>query len=237
MIQHTAHHFSFEQIQLLNRGPTYVVPAQMRLFNTQQVLDSILIEQFVPLRKQLLSIFTRFSLDLARQQTFRRSLEQQFLQSFSSTVPNHIEQRAKYEQKLLQSIQSKLTYDDLILRRTADDFNTFYLDNYNNFNRLCQNQLESSTYFELVTSLDVNNPNAEQQYLTELIVSMDTFLQGLQKKKELHMEYLTKLQLAKKTNLQLPYLYFLPVTHQVVYSHLSSRFPTNSFHFYFRMVM
>jgi len=237
MIQHTAHHFSFEQIQLLNRGPTYVVPAQMRLFNTQQVLDSILIEQFVPLRKQLLSIFTRFSLDLARQQTFRRSLEQQFLQSFSSTVPNHIEQRAKYEQKLLQSIQSKLTYDDLILRRTADDFNTFYLDNYNNFNRLCQNQLESSTYFELVTSLDVNNPNAEQQYLTELIVSMDTFLQGLQKKKELHMEYLTKLQLAKKTNLQLPYLYFLPVTHQVVYSHLSSIFPTNSFHFYFRMVM
>jgi len=237
MIQHTAHHFSFEQIQLLNRGPTYVVPAQMRLFNTQQVLDSILIEQFVPLRKQLLSIFTRFSLDLARQQTFRRSLEQQFLQSFSSTVPNHIEQRAKYEQKLLQSIQSKLTYDDLILRRTADDFNTFYLDNYNNFNRLCQNQLESSTYFELVTSLDVNNPNAEQQYLTELIVSMDTFLQGLQKKKELHMEYLIKLQLAKKTNLQLPYLYFLPVTHQVVYSHLSSIFPTNSFHFYFRMVM
>lgn len=233
MIQHTAHHFSFEQIQLLNRGPTYVVPAQMRLFNTQQVLDSILIEQFVPLRKQLLSIFTRFSLDLARQQTFRRSLEQQFLQSFSSTVPNHIEQRAKYEQKLLQSIQSKLTYDDLILRRTADDFNTFYLDNYNNFNRLCQNQLESSTYFELVTSLDVNNPNAEQQYLTELIVSMDTFLQGLQKKKELHMEYLTKLQLAKKTNLQLPYLYFLPVTHQVVYSHLSSIFQTNSFHFYF----
>ena len=237
MIQHTAHHFSFEQIQLLNRGPTYVVPAQMRLFNTQQVLDSILIEQFVPLRKQLLSIFTRFSLDLARQQTFRRSLEQQFLQSFSSTVPNHIEQRAKYEQKLLQSIQSKLTYDDLILRRTADDFNTFYLDNYNNFNRLCQNQLESSTYFELVTSLDVNNPNAEQQYLTELIVSMDTFLQGLQQKKELHMEYLIKLQLAKKTNLQLPYLYFLPVTHQVVYSHLSSIFPTNSFHFYFRMVM
>ena len=237
MIQHTAHHFSFEQIQLLNRGPTYVVPAQMRLFNTQQVLDSILIEQFVPLRKQLLSIFTRFSLDLARQQTFRRSLEQQFLQSFSSPVPNHIQQRAKYEQKLLQSIQSKLTYDDLILRRTADDFNTFYLDNYNNFNRLCQNQLESSTYFELVTSLDVNNPNAEQQYLTELIVSMDTFLQGLQKKKELHMEYLTKLQLAKKTNLQLPYLYFLPVTHQVVYSHLSSIFPTNSFHFYFRMVM
>ena len=237
MIQHTAHHFSFEQIQLLNRGPTYVVPAQMRLFNTQQVLDSILIEQFVPLRKQLLSIFTRFSLDLARQQTFRRSLEQQFLQSFSSTVPNHIEQRAKYEQKLLQSIQSKLTYDDLILRRTADDFNTFYLDNYNNFNRLCQNQLESSTYFELVTSLDVNNPNAEQQYLTELIVSMDTFLQGLQQKKELHMEYFIKLQLAKKTNLQLPYLYFLPVTHQVVYSHLSSIFPTNSFHFYFRMVM
>ena len=237
MIQHTAHHFSFEQIQLLNRGPTYVVPAQMRLFNTQQVLDSILIEQFVPLRKQLLSIFTRFSLDLARQQTFRRSLEQQFLQSFSSTVPNHIQQRAKYEQKLLQSIQSKLTYDDLILRRTADDFNTFYLDNYNNFNRLCQNQLESSTYFELVTSLDVNNPNAEQQYLTELIVSMDTFLQGLQQKKELHMEYFIKLQLAKKTNLQLPYLYFLPVTHQVVYSHLSSIFPTNSFHFYFRMVM
>ena len=236
MIQHTAHHFSFEQIQLLNRGPTYVVPAQMRLFNTQQVLDSILIEQFVPLRKQLLSIFTRFSLDLARQQTFRRSLEQQFLQSFSSPVPKHIQQRAKYEQKLLQSIQSKLTYDDLILRRTADDFNTFYLDNYNNFNRLCQNQMESSTYFELVTSLDVDNPNAEQQYLTELIVSMDTFLQGLQQKKELHMEYFIKLQLAKKTNLQLPYLYFLPVTHQVVYSHLSSS-SIHPSHFYFRMVM
>ena len=96
--------------------------------------------------------------------------------------------------------------------------------------------MESSTYFELVTSLDVNNPNAEQQYLTELIVSMDTFLQGLQKKKELHMEYLTKLQLAKKTNLQLPYLYFLPVTHQVVYSHLPSS-SIHPSHFYFRMIM
>ena len=95
--------------------------------------------------------------------------------------------------------------------------------------------MESSTYFELVTSLDVNNPNAEQQYLTELIVFMDTFLQGLQQKKELHMEYFIKLQLAKKTNLQLPYLYFLPITHQVVFSFVI--YISNSFHFYFRMVM
>lgn len=216
MIQQTTHHFSNEEIQFLNRGPTYIVPGQMHLFSTERTLETTLQQQFLPVRKHLSFVFSRFSLDLARQQTFRRTIEQQFLDSFSLPIPINIQERAKHEHALLQSIQTKLEQDHLILRRTGDNFNTFYLDSANHFHRIAQNHMETSTCFEMIGTLDRNLPNAEQQYLSKLIQSMDHVLQELHKWKHLHSEYFAKLQLVNKKNLTLPYLYFLPMSEQVL---------------------
>ena len=216
MIQHAAHHFTLEELQFLNRGPTYVIPGQMHLFSIYQTLETTLTQQLLPLRKQLLHVFTNCSLELARQQIFRRTIEQQFFESFSSSsssIPIDIRQRAFHEQALLQSIQTKLQQDHLILRRTADNFNTFYLDYTDHFNLLIENYLQTNTCFEMIGTLDPNLVNAEEQYRTRLIEVMDNILEKLHRKKEIHSIYYEKLQLAKKKNLSLPYLYFLPTVH------------------------
>lgn len=213
MIQYTAHHFSFEQIQLLNRGPTYVIPGQMHLFHTNQTLNDILSKQILPLRKQLLQIFSKYTLDLARQQTFRRAIELQFGKSFSSPIPVNIQQRAAYEKELLQSIQVQLKENNLLLRRTADEYNTFCLFNRTYFDRMAQEEISSSTCFELIGPID-----SEQEQLKRIVQSMDTVLHQFRQRKLLPAEYFTKLELAKKTNLTLPYLYFLPSIQQVRFS-------------------
>lgn len=236
MIQHTPHHFSFEQIQFLNRGPTYVIPGQMHNFHINQTLNEAVTQQHLPLRKQLIQVFTKFSLDLARQQIFRRTIEQQFIKSFSTAAPIHIQQRALYEQKLIRSIKLQLKQNHLILRRTADDYNTFYLCHHDNFNRMTQDYMETSTCFEMIGSIDSNVLNSEQQYLSRIIQLMDTILQGFVQRKLLPMDYFTKLQLSKKTNLTLPYLYFLPITHQVLFF-LHIKYISIFFSPCFRMVM
>lgn len=217
MIQQTTHHFSNEEIQFLNRGPTYIVPGQMHLFYTYQTLETTLTQQLlVPLRKQLLQVFTRLSLDLARQQTFRRAIEQQFINSFSISIPNNIKQYAMHQLTLLQSIQTKLKEDKLILRRTADNYNIFYLDRADHFHQLSQSYIDTNPCFELIGTFDQNIPNAEEKFLQNNIQSIHEILDIYHRKKLIHSIYFEKLVLINKPNLKLPYLYFLPISEQVL---------------------
>jgi hypothetical protein len=197
-------------------------------------LKEILTQQVLPLRKQLMQIFTKFSVNLARQQVFRDFIEGYFSKSFSQPIPIKIQQRALHEKQLLRSIQLQLKQDHLILRRTADNYNTFYLSHHDDFNRLAQDQMETMNCYEMMGSIDSTvASNSEQEHLTRIIQSMDAILQQLVKRNLLRTEYFTKLELAKKTNLNLPYLYFLPITHQVVVVIFHNRM----IFFYSRMVM
>lgn len=205
MIQNTCHSFSVEQLQLLNRGPTYVLPGQMHLFfSDDRPLNTIITNEFIPLRKQFLRVFAQCSLDLPRQQTFRQAVEQQFLKSFTLPIPMEIQQHARQEQQLIRSIQSDLTENQLILRRTADDFNTFFLDSQQQFNRLAQLYMAESGCFKLMESMNIQT----------IVESMDRFFQPLVRRRLIPAVHHEKFDLTKKTNLTLPYLYFLPIVQE-----------------------
>jgi hypothetical protein len=214
MVQDANHHLSSEHLKFLNRGPTYVLPCQMHLLSTSNLsLDQILAKQIIPLRRQLTKLFTKYPIDLSRRHVFQRDMEQQFVKSFSIPIPSVLEQRVFYEKQMIQSIQYQLKKDQLILRRTADENNTYYLGYVNDFNNMANDYIENRNCFEIIGV--INEFNSEQQQLTEIIKSIDLDLDQLERKKLIPMEYLTKLQLRKKTNINLPYLYFLPETHQV----------------------
>ena len=100
-----------------------------------------------PLQRQLTRIFGKYPVDLSRRMHFEREIQQQFHQSFSKPLPTSIEQRSNDEKQLIQSIQHDLNQKDLILRRTADDNNVFYLGQRHDFNDEVKKYLQNSTTY------------------------------------------------------------------------------------------
>jgi len=190
----------------------------MHLFSNDRTLREILTQQLLPLQNQLLQVFTKYSLNPSRHEAFRCIIQHDFNKCCSQPIPIAIQQRALHEKQLLQSIQLQLKQDHLILRRTADNCNVFYLSHRDDFNRLAQDHMETSASYEMIGSIDSSTDlNSEQQHLTRILQSMDAILQQLVQRNLLSTEYFKKLELAKNTtHLHLPYLYFLPATHQVV---------------------
>jgi len=177
-------------------------------------LDQILTKQIMPLRRQLTKLFTKYPVDLTRRCTFEKKIEEQFIESFSQPpIPVAIEQRAFHEKQLLRSIQIQLKSDQLILRRTADNNNTYYLGCRQEFEKMTQDHLDNSHYCEIIGT--INELHSEKQYLIEIIQSIDSKIEQLVQKKLIPMDHLKKLQIGKRTNIKLPHLYFLPKTQQV----------------------
>jgi len=181
--------------------------------DTTSSLDEILSKQMAPLQRQLKKVFTLYKPNLSGQMNFEKEIEQLFKQSFSIPIPPLIEKRVRYEQQLIQSIHHQLRKDHLILRRTADNHNTYYLGNLEEFNHKTNEYMQNATYFETIGIIDENN--SEEQKLNAIIKSIDSSLQELQRKKRIPQEYLIKILVSKRTNIKLPYLYFLPETHVV----------------------
>ena len=130
---HTNHTFSRKQIQLLNRGPTYVPPCQMHLSSSCQSVDNRIRKQLAPLKHQLACLFTKYRTNTNVIMNMQAKIHDKFKALFSSPLPPYVHQRALDEKKLVQSIRHSLKQNNLILRRTADNMNTFYLDNLTRF--------------------------------------------------------------------------------------------------------
>ena len=220
MIQNAVHHFSLEQVKFLNRGPTYVPPCQVHLFSSAPTLRDTLLEQFVPLRKQITQVFAKYSIRIMEQQTFQPIFQDHYVKHLSQpAIPVALQRRAHYEKQLVQSIQLQLKRDHLILRRTADDYNAYYLADVNDFNRMAQDYIDNSQCYELIGTIEPESNNSEQQHITRIVQSMDTFLKQLVQRNLLPMDSFNKLQLGQRTNFHLPYLYFLPIIQQVISIH------------------
>lgn len=217
MLQNAVHDFSLEQVKFLNRGPTYVPPCQVHLFSSAPTLKDTLIEQFVPLRKQLNQMYAKYSVGIIHQQIFQPMFQDQFVKSCSQPpIPAALQRRAHYEKQLVHSIQLQLKRDHLILRRTADDYNAYYLAEVNDFNRMAQDYIDNSQCYELIGAIEPETNNSEQQHITRIVQSMDTFFKQLVQRNLLPMDSFNKLQLGQRSNFHLPYLYFLPSAHQVI---------------------
>ena len=175
-------------------------------------MDEILTQQITPLQQQLTKLFTKYPVNVAYKWHFENQINEQFMKSFTAPVPTAIEKRAVYEKQLITSIHHQLERDHLILRRTANDYNTFYLGNRQEFNAMAQNYIENTGNFECIGAID--DVNTEEKHLNDIIQSIHLALEELAQKKVITVDYLRKLQIHKKSTIKLPYLYFLP---QVAY--------------------
>jgi hypothetical protein len=170
----------------------------------------------VPLRQQLTELFTKYPVDLSRRMKFEQEIIQSFKKSSSLSIPFTIEQRAIYEQQLLRSIYFQLKKDHLILRRTADNQNTYYLGNQDEFNHKTNEYMEDALCYEMIGIINENK--SEEQYLNEIIHTINSTLEELQRKKLIDKDHLSKISaigIGKRTNINLPHLYFLPDTSSV----------------------
>jgi hypothetical protein len=216
LFENTIHHFTFEQLAFLNRGPTYVPPCQVHLSSSSLNQDQILTRQIAPLRRQLTKVFTRYPVNLSHRMKFENEITQLFQeQFFSISIPMSLQERSIYEKELMQSIRIQLKSDQLILRRTADNNNTYYLGPLNEFNFQTQKYMEQHADCYEIIGLINNESNTEEKQLQAIIQSIDLALVRLEQRKFITKDHLSKLSLQnKKQHLKLPYLYFLPEIHE-----------------------
>ena len=217
MYQSTLNRLSPEQLAFLNRGPSYVPPCQMHSLSIS--IDQLLRQQMAPLHRQLASLFTKYPVDLSRQVQFQNELEQCISQSFGSTaqplsIPPALRERVLHEKQLIQSIRNEINQQEHILRRTADNQNTYCLRSRSLFNFKSYEHVKTSNSYELIGPLDTTaaaeQQQQQQQNLNKILRSIDDTLTHLLDRKLISKEHHMKFTVSQRKNIKLPSLYFLP---------------------------
>jgi hypothetical protein len=164
-------------------------------------------KQWSLLRQQLTLFFSRYNVSINRKTTFQAASKTLFQESFSAPLPTSIQIRAAYECRLVRSVRRQLADEQLILRRTADGHNVFYLGLASEFQAKADDYLKNSTSFEKLSAIDEHAP--QQTQLEEMLKSIDAILQNMRQNRQIGEQHVRAMQ-PKKVNVQLPYLYFLP---------------------------
>jgi len=208
-----------KQIQLLNRGPTYVPPCQIHTSSSS--IDEIVKKKYAPLKHQIASLFSKHKINIALQMEFHDQIYEEFKNRFSISISSTLRQRAQYEMQLIQTIRSFLKKNNLLLRRTADHMNTFYLGNLQDFEAKADDYLKQmDAYKILITIQDENNDDDEtynpdhgqqqlQNELKDMIESMNMALEVLHKRKAFSDDVYNRLRI-DASKVKVPYVYFLP---------------------------
>ncbi|CAF1385303.1 unnamed protein product [Adineta steineri] len=217
----TTYSFTNKQIQLLNRGPTYVPPYQMHISSSSPSMDDIVKKQLAPLKHQVASLFTKHKVHVNTQLQFHTQIEEEFKNLFSIILPSSLRQRALFEMKLVQTIRSLLKQNKLILRRTSDNMNTFYVGNREDFEKKSNDYLTKTDIYEIVLPIkhdNGDNDNTQQQQplelqlqlkLHQIVQIINRGLRILKATKALTEAVVDKLVVDMKKT-QPSYLYFLP---------------------------
>ena len=78
---------------------------------------------------------------------------------------------------------------------------------------MANDYVDNANCYEITAVIDENK--SEEQTMKKIIKSIDSKLQVLHQARLIKDDHLAKMLVNKKTNISLPYLYFLPETHQV----------------------
>ncbi|CAF1345307.1 unnamed protein product, partial [Rotaria sp. Silwood1] len=215
----TMNPFNERQLQLLSRGPTYVPPCLMYILFADQSINDIAKKQFAPLKHQLMILFQNYKINLPLRMEIQDKLFNKFENLFAHPIPAQLFQRAVYEKHLIQSIRYTLQKNNLILRRTADNMNTFYIGNRSEFEAKADQYLIRSENYDVL--IDINNQNNEKPLHTALknmMESMNSLLEKLKAHNAIKDE-LYKQLVADPTKTKLPYLYFLAdISNEKIYT-------------------
>jgi hypothetical protein len=205
----TTYQLTDKQIELLNRGPTYVPPCQMHISSSFQSTDDIVKKQYAPLKHQLNILFDKYSVDMTLKMNIEMEIYEQFKKYFTMPLPSMIRERAIYELKLVQSIRRSLNENNLILRRTVDNQNTFYLGNAQDFEAKANDYLAKTDAYKILITMDENNLDDWRNELNNMIDSMNFILETMHKKNALDDDLFNRLRI-DASKVELPHLYFLP---------------------------
>ncbi|CAF4309896.1 unnamed protein product [Rotaria sp. Silwood2] len=204
------HPFNDKQLQLLSRGPSYAPPCLIYTSLSYESMGDIVKKQYAPLKHQLNNLFLKYKLNLNLQMEIHKKVYDLFKDLFSKSIPSDLSQRAQYEKKLIESIRNSLKKHNIILRRTADNMNIFYMGNKEEFEKKADRYLLTSEDYDIL--FDVNNVINEKPLnvaIKDMIESMNSLLEQLKTHKAITID-LYKQFMADPTNIKLPYLYFLP---------------------------
>jgi len=199
-----------EQLKLLNRGPSYVPPCQMHLEVSPSLsINDIIKERYAILRHSLNILLTKNKINTTQQMFIDKAIKDTFINSFSIPLPSAIQQRALYEKRLVQSIRQHLKTNNLILRRTADQKNVFYLGDKNDFEEKATEYMMATDAFEVSEIIDETNRQQIDVYFNKLVTSMNSEIEHIF---ENHKERKALLQqlFINVAKVEVPYLYFLP---------------------------
>jgi hypothetical protein len=211
-----AQNLTIEQLQFLNQGPTYVPPGQMHVSSSFTTLLDMVLQQSLPLRHQLSSLFSNSNIHNTHTMTFEEEIFKLFKNSFSLPLPLSIEKRALNEKNLVRSIRLYLKENNLILTRTADQQNLFYLTNVNDFERKIHDYFKTTDSFQLLVSVDENRNEEIQLQLDKIVDTINLQLQTMYHDKHIKEEQLKHL-IINRSKVEFPYFFFLPHRTKVSY--------------------
>ncbi|CAF4324694.1 unnamed protein product, partial [Rotaria sordida] len=162
------------------------------------------------LKHQLMNLFEKYNINLPLRMEIHDKTYREFKNLFFKPIPSNLFQRALYEKNLIQSIQYSLKKNNLILRRTANNMNTFYVGNVAEFETKADRYLTRSEDYEVL--ININNKTNEKTLdisIKEMIDSMNSLLEKLKTHKAIKDGLYPQL-IADPKKVKIPYLYFLP---------------------------
>ena len=207
---HTTYRFNDRQQRLLNRGPTYVPPSQMHISSSYSSIDAMAKNLYAPLQHRLASFFSEYHVNIALSMELEKQASEQFQDLFTISIPSTLCDRAIYEKEVVQSIRQCLAKNSLVLKRTADQMNIFYVGDASAFEGTADDFLATTDAYKAL--LTVEGDNTEQQFrdeFNEMIDSINSALSILKRRKAFDHETADWLRL-DATKVKLPCLYFLP---------------------------
>ena len=222
------HHFTNEQLKLLNRGPTYVPSCQMYVSLPSISMNDIIQKQFKLLQHHLNIQYSANLHDInsAQSMLITKEIKDIYRLLFSISLPSSLQQRALHEKQLVESIREHLKVNHFILRRTADQKNVFYLGNRKEFEEKASEYMMKTHLFHFCEDASEINLSQAHAYLKKNVKDMNNELEKIFHNKKLHKDTLNELYI-HMDKIKLPYLYFLPDVSKVIYlfASYSSYFP------------
>ena len=146
---------------------------------------------------------------------FQTQVQTLFNSIFSTPLTRSAQQQASKEREVVRSIRQQFEKDELILRRTADGNNVFYLDWVDDFEHKAVRFILKTKTFKIIEIVDQARYDPKEWQCVIIVVnSINGTLESMMQKKRINSEQMSKMQ-TKKSCTEIPYLYFLPEINKV----------------------
>lgn len=209
------HSLTYEQLLLLDRGPSYVSPYQLHRSDGYSTDEHLLTKQYASFQHQLSYICHENHVNLIQMTNLQVNSKQLFQHIFSNSIVHRQHDRSIDEHMVMKGIHLKLHEEKLILRRLADQSNRFYLGSHEKFDRLSNDFMSNTNYFqELYPYNDTNSTDTTNRHMKQRVDEYNRILDTLFEQKRFTKETHKRL-LYQSDRIKLGYLYFLPVVDEV----------------------